>query len=219
MAYTVDYLYKKVLDGTDKIGSDFFTIPFIMSRLESATYSFIGETIKYVENTQEIRDDLSPLYKPFRLPVVTDPSNPTFKVVALPGDYLHLLTGKVVDADVPVRETSLIRNGQDEIYTIDPDTKPTAEYPLLLIYADYFKILSPGNPTFLEGAYLKHPIFGKFSQDDDVETEIAVNLPDNSTEQIISKIIKDIFVSTNDPRAQLGYRNEEAYRNRRNTKR
>jgi hypothetical protein len=216
MAYTVDYLYKKVLDGTDKIGSDFFTIPYVMSKLEAATYGFIGETIKYVENTQEIRDDLSTLYKPFKLPVVQDSENPDFKVVATPKDYVHLLTAKVVDADVQVRETTLIRNGQDEIYTIDPDTKPSAEYPLLSVYANYFKILSPGNPTHLQGAYIKKPTFGKFGPQDDIETEIAVDLPDNSTEKVIKILIKDIFVSTADPRAELGFKNEETYRHRRN---
>lgn len=214
MAYTVNHLYKKVLEATDKMGSDFFTLEYVMNRLETATYDFIGETIKFVENTQEIRDDLLSLYKPFMLPVVADPLNDGSFLMALPDDYLHLMSARGVDADVSVRETTLIRHGQDEIYLNDPDTKPTVKYPLVFAYDTYLKLYSPGNPTHIQGFYIKKPTFGAYSVHDDLDVEIAINLPDNSTEKIIKQIVNDIFVAIGDDRAQMQYTNKETYRKR-----
>lgn len=214
MAYTVNHLYKKVLEGTDKLGVDLFTIPYVMNRLQTATYDFIGKTVKYIENTQEIRDDLRTLYKPFKIAIIADPENLGFKVITLPTDYLHLMSVKVIEPGVEVRETTLIRNGQDEIYMVDPDTKPTAKYPIVSVYSDYIRIYSPGNPTHLSGYYVKKPVFGNFSVHDDLDSEIAVNLPDQTVEQIIKNIVNDIFVATADPRAEVQFRSRETFRER-----
>ena len=214
MAYTIDHLYDKVLEASDKMGSDFFTLDYVMNRLQTASYDFIGETVKFLENTQEIRDDLLSLYKPFLLPVVEDPSEPGTYLMALPDDYLHLMTVRGIDANVEVRETTLIRHGQDEIFLQDPDTRPLAEYPLISAYDTYLKLHSPGTPTHIRGYYIKKPIFGAYSVHDDTETEIAVNLPDHSTEKIIKQIVNDIFIAVGDPRAQMQYTNKETYRKR-----
>ena len=66
MAYTVKHLYTKVLEGTDKLGFDLIPLSVVMNRLETATLDFIGETVKFIENNQEIRDDLRTLYKPYK---------------------------------------------------------------------------------------------------------------------------------------------------------
>lgn len=215
MAYTVKHLYEKVLEGTDKMGSDFYTVPYVMNRLEAATYDFIGETVKYIENTQEIRDDIRTLYKPFKLNVVDDPNDSSYKSIALPNDYLHLMTAKVIDANVTVRKTRLIRHGQEEIFQTDPDTRATAEYPSIVIYDDILRILSPGNPTSVTGFYIKKPTFGSSDiHHEDLESEIAVNLPENATDKIIKNIINDIFISIGDPRAVPQHQVKETYRER-----
>lgn len=214
MAYTVNHLYKKVLELTDKMGSDFFSIEYVMNRLETAAYDFIGETVKFIENTQEIRDDLLPLYKPFKIEVIVDPNDSDYASIALPKDYLHLMSARVMNSDVAVRETTLIRHGQDEVYLQDPDTKPTAEYPLLSAYDTYIRIYSPGNPEYITGFYIKKPTFGKYSVHDDLDSEIAIDLPDQSLEKVIKTIVNEIFVATGDPRAQAQYSNKETYRKR-----
>lgn len=211
MSYTVDHFYKKVLEGTDKMGSDFFTLQYVMNRLETATYDFIGGTVKFIENTQEIRDDLLPLYKSYKINVVITGDS---KKVALPTDYLHLMSARVIDENVTVRETSIIRHGQDEIYMTDPDTKPTAQYPIISLADSYMDVLSPGMPLWVEGFYLKKPTFGKYSPQDDTEQEIAVNLPDHSTEKIIKILINDIFQATGDARFQMQYQGRKVFRNR-----
>lgn len=213
MAYTVEYLYKKVLEDTDKMGSDFFPLDYVMKKLRTATYDFIGETVKFVENTQEIRDDLLALYKPFKIPLIKDPEE-DFYLASLPQDYLHLMSVKVKDAEVEVRETNLIRHGQEEILMMDPDTRPHAEYPLVSSYETYLRVYSPGSPTHVMGFYICKPTFGDYGVHDDIETEIAVNLPDNSTEKIIKTIVNDIFIAVGDGRAQAQYVNKESYRKR-----
>jgi hypothetical protein len=215
MAYTVDHLYKKIIEGTDKMGSDFYTLPYVMNRLEAAVYDFIGETVKYIENTQEIRDDIRTLYKPFNIAVVVDPADASYQSIALPSDYLHLMSSKVTDKFVTVRQTRTIRHGQEDIFESDPDTIATAEYPSLVLYENVIRILSPGTPISIKGFYIKKPTFGGNDiNHDDIQNEIAVNLPDNVTDKIIKTIINDIFVSTGDPRAQMQYQVKETYRKR-----
>ena len=199
------------------MGTDLFTVPYVMNRLETATYGFIGQTVKYIENTQEIRDDIETLYKPFKIPVITDPNDPDFKAVVLPSNYLHLMSANVLDNNVTVRSTRIIRHGQEAIYETDPNTRGTAEYPSIVLYNNMLRILSDGEPTFIQGFYVMKPTFGAYlTQNDNIETEIAVNLPDNATDEIIKAIINDIFVATGDPRAQVQFMTKEKFRKRGN---
>jgi len=216
MAYTISHLYKKVLEGSDKMGGDFYTVPYVMNRLETATYDFIGETVKYIENTQEIRDDIETLYEPLNKVLIQDPNDPASMSVALPNNYLHLMSAKVIDPTTVVRMTRLIRHGQEEIFEQDPNTMPSADYPSVVIYSNLLKILSPGSPTKIVGMYVRKPNFGNYTPEDDIETEIAVDLPDNATEKIIKTIINDIFIAVGDPRAQGQFISTEAYRKRGN---
>jgi len=215
MAYTINHLYKKVLEGADKMGSDFFPIEYVMNKLQTATYDFIGETVKYIENTQEIRDDIRTLYKPFNIPTIKDPNDDSYMSIALPNDYLHLMQVKVIDANVEVRKTRLIRHGQEEIFETNPNTQATAMYPTVVLYSDILRILSSdGTPTAIQGFYLMKPTFGLYSRHDDWDYEIAVNLPDQATDKIIKIIINDIFIAVGDPRAQAQYLSTETYRKR-----
>jgi hypothetical protein len=211
MAYTVDKFYRKVLEECDKMGSDFFPIPYIMNRLETAVHDFIGETVKFVENTQEIRDDIRTLYKPYKLPVVASEAG---YLVSLPDDYQHLMSAMVVDDTTTVRQTAIIRHGQEDIYQADPDTRATAEYPSIFLYQDYIKVLSTGNPTFVYGMYIKQPTFGAYSEHDDIETEIAVDLPEHAVDKVIKIMVRDMFTATGDPRVQPQYAMKEDYRKR-----
>ena len=174
MAFTFSYLYDKVLELTDKIGSDFFDVDYVMKRLETATFDFIGETVKFIENTQEIRDDLLSLYKPFNLSQIAHPPQSNAYLPTLPTDYLHLMNIQGVDASIRVRETNLIRHGQTEIQLNDPDTRPTPEYPIIVAYDTFIKLYSPGSPTAVTGFYVKKPEFGQYGIHDDFENEIAV---------------------------------------------
>ena len=228
MAYTVSHLYEKVSEGVDKIGSDLFTLKYVMNRLEVATYDFIGETVKYMENTQEMRDDILPLVKPYRWNIIELPEfggQAISDIVlrqygfALPSDYLHLVSFKVIGYEDPytgavqkIRDTRLVRHGQEEIYHTDPHKKPSAEYPLLVLYEDHVRVYGGGIPLNLEGMYITKPTFWVYDEDADFDVEIAVNLPDNSVEKIIKDVISDILITIGDPRAQVKYQAKEQYR-------
>lgn len=214
MAYTVEHVYKKVMEGTDKMGSDFFSVEYVMNRLEAATYDLIGETVKFIENTQEIRDDIRTLYKPYKEDLIDDPNDNDYKIIALPSDYQHLMSVKVIDGNVNVRKTRVLRHGQVNIFQGDPNKKATAVYPIVVLYDDYLRVISPGNPIQVAGFYLKKPTFGDFSVHDNIGNEIAVDLPEFATDKIIKTIINDIFVSTGDPRAIVQYEQKETYRKR-----
>jgi hypothetical protein len=215
MAYTVQHLYEKVLEGTDKMGSDFYTVDYVMNRLEAAVYDFIGETVKYIENTQEIRDDIRTLYKPYKFPVIPDPTSSGKFLASLPSDYQHLMSGKVLDKNVKTRKTRLLRHGQLDIFETNPNTKATAEYPTIVIYDNYIQIVSTGNPEYVEGYYVKKPTFGNHDiHHDDLDVEIAVDLPEHAVDKIIKTIIRDIFTAIGDPRVQIQSAVVEDYRNR-----
>jgi len=124
------------------------------------------------------------------------------------------MEAKVLDANVKVRDTRIIRHGQEEIYSSDPNKRAASEYPIIVLYDSFLRIISPGTPTHVQGFYVKKPIFGLFGETDDKDTEIAVNLPENTTDKIIKNIINDIFVSTGDSRAQIQYQTKENYRKR-----
>lgn len=219
--YTVQYLYDRILSGIDKEGSDLITLEDVMRRVKDATYDFIGETVKYIENTQEIRDDIRTLYKPFRWPLielpevadVVDPP-PARYGYSLPDDYQHLMSAMVEDENVTVRDTRIIRHGQLEIYQSNPNKKPAAEYPLLVLYSNYIEVFSPGSPKDLVGFYLVKPTIWTYNENANLDTVIAVNLPDHSVEKIIRDVINDIFISTGDPRAQGQFQTKEQYRKR-----
>lgn len=202
------------MDGVDKLGSDLFSLEYVLNRLEANTYDFIGETVKYIENNQEIRDDIRPLIKPL---------NETLNalvageyVATLPSDYLHLASVRVVDDNVTVRDTRVLRHGQVEIYESNPNKKSAPEYPIVLMYENFIKVLSPGSPSSVVGFYVRKPNFYVYNEDDDFDTEIAIDLPDNVVDKIIKDIINDIFVATADPRANVQYQTKEQYRKRGN---
>jgi hypothetical protein len=219
MAYTVSHLYNKVLDGVDKIGSDLYTLEYVIDRLEAAAYDFIGETVKYIENTQEIRDDIRTLYKPFNLDFVYVHDTPGTSIwgVVLPTDYQHLMSAVVIDEETSVRDTRLLRHGQLEIQQMDPNTKATAEYPILVLYNNWIKVYSPGKPIRVNGMYVSKPDIWNYNETDDTDVQIAINLPDHTVDKLIKDVINDIFVSSGDPRGQVQFQVKEQYRKRGNS--
>ena len=226
MAYTVSHLYDKVSIGVDKIGSDLITLKDVMNRVEAAAFDFVGESVKYIENTQEIRDDIRTLYKPFSFNVIELPTidpQETFYGVSLPHDYMHLQSYRVIkDAnakttDTPgkrVRDTRLVRHGQEEIYFSDPNKVPTSDYPLLVLYQDYIRVYSEETAIKINGFYIKKPTIWAYNLEDNTDEVIAVDLPEHSTDKIIKDIINDIFITIGDPRGQIQYQAKEQYRKR-----
>lgn len=212
MAYTIKYTYEKYLDEMDKIGSDFLTIPYMMKKIISSTYDFIGKTIKYIENTEEISEDIRPLYKPFSLNTVKLEEKKWG--IVYPDDFMYLLRANVIDQNVVVRKTNVIRNSQLDIYLRNPHTRPTAHYPIVVRNSDILTIISDGNPIKLDGVYVKKPIFGNYAEGIDIDKEIIVNLPDIAVEKILQLAVKSTYKSLNDERYDAQNRETDDFRTR-----
>lgn len=224
MAYTVEFAYNKILDSIDKIGSDLITLENVMGRFSVATYDFIGESVKFIDNTQEIHDDIRTLYVPFTFPIVDIASgNPNqdpidsygIRGIAWPSNYMHLASARVVGGTTPVRDTRIVRAGQEEPYLINPNRKPTAEYPMLVRYDSYLKYYSPDNENrSIQGWYIKKPTIWQYNETDDLDSVTIVDLPDHSVEKIMQTVASAILVTLGDPRSPIQIPERENYRQR-----
>lgn len=210
MAYTINFIYNKILDEIDKRGSDFMTVERVMDVLETETYNFLGETLDYLESTEKISNDIRTLYKPYSLNVIPDPNDSNFKAVALPEDYQHLYTAEVIDPFT--FKTRKMRHGSYQAVKNDPNKKATAEHPVVVVYDNYMRIYTalPSNPTKVEGLYVSKPIFG--DPDGEIDEEICVNLPDSTVQVILKKMIRSIFGAIGDERSVLSRDEDLGYR-------
>lgn len=208
MAQTIDYFYNKFLVRIDKEGSEIYSPAVVMELLESSTYDFIEETVKYLENTQQLRDALSTLHTPYSLALTVNPSNSEEMLATKPEDYLTLETARVIDSVSTVRTTKLIRKGEVNINRNNPNKKPTAEYPVVIQYQDYIACLGSANQTFVKGFYIARPTFGDVTANQ--ETEVVVNLPDETLDKIMNKMVNIIHAKEGDPRYQLSYNQEQS---------
>ena len=206
--YTVDYAYERCLDQVDKVGSDLFELPKFLNMFKTATYDIIGTDFKFIENTEEIRDDIKTLYRPLSvsISVVNGAS-----ICSLPSDYLHMMAAQVYNSNtsVPkVRETRIIRHGEVNIRQLDPHNRPTTEYPILIYFSDYIEIKGNIIEGTVSGSYLKKPTFGEN------ETESIVDLPDQTIEQVLKKVAYLFELSVADERTQLQLQDDNIYRER-----
>ena len=207
--YTIAYLYNRFLDKIDKAGSDIYSVDQFMEILESATYNFLGETIKYNENTQQLRDKLLPLYSDYKITIAENPANAEEMIGTLMDDYFHVESCNVFGSAVTIRNTQLIRKGELDIRRHNPDKKPTEEYPKVIQYKDYFAVYGNTTGTHLTGFYIKKPTFGDTSNN--IITEIAVNLPDQSIQKILLFMVNETYQQQADPRYQLSINEEQAF--------
>lgn len=205
--YTINYFFNKFLDGIDKEGSDIYSVPQMMELLETETYSFIEQTVKYLENTQQLRDLLRTLHKSYTIALVPNVSDATELLATLPADYLNLETVKVTGTGV--RKTKVIRHGEYDINELNPNKRATTEYPVVLLYQDYISVRGNVAATDIKGFYIKKPVFGDATGD--LSAEILVDLPDQSTEKILQLMITAYHEREADPRFQSSLIQEQSY--------
>ena len=197
MAYTISYLYNRFLDKIDKSGSDIYSVDQFMELLEESTYDFIDEKFKYNENTQVIRDYLLSLYKNFSISI-TDVNGK--RLAVLPNEYLHLDSVGLTDPTTNIRRVKFIRKGEREVNRNNPGKKPTPEYPFIIQYTNTLEVLGNDTATEITGFILEKPVFG--DPTGDINQEICVNLPDNTVQLILQKMVRQVFSQQGDQRYQ-----------------
>ncbi len=201
MDYSLEQTYYYILEKADKIGSDFFQLPVILSRFQSATFEFLNSKIKEIELTQKVSDDVKPLIVPKKFPLIVDTDLGGVKG-PLPNDYYHLLSVKpLIDNGILPRQVTIIRTGQNQVIEIDPFNKPTPEYPVVSQYENYINVNTGSivNANYALIMYIKKPIFAALNQ----PTSRIVNLSDNVIESIIEITVKQLFATIADTRVQI----------------
>jgi len=205
--YTIDYFYNKFLDSVDKEGSDIYSVPQMMELLQSETYNFIEQTVKYLENTQQIRDLLRPLYKPYTINLIANPTDPKEMLAILPSYYLNLETAKVIGTNV--RKTTILRHGEYDINELNPNKRATEEYPVVLLYQDYISVRGNTNTWQVSGFYVSKPVFG--DPYGILTNEILVNLPENTVEKILLLMDTSYQNRNADQRFQSSFMQEQSF--------
>lgn len=210
MDYLLSEVKLKLNQLSDKMGSDYFVLPVLLSFFETATYDFVGERLKHIELTQEITDDIKPLIIPKNLPIDEDPNEAGRYIASLPTDYHRLIAQDVFYANnVRCRRSDLIRHAEYSTYKGNPNKQPTKLYPLIMQFADVFQIDAGGEvPTIMKIVYCKKP---SFATTNDLNTRI-VNLPDDAIEKILKVTVTNLFNKTADERTQSSYQLQETYR-------
>jgi hypothetical protein len=210
MEYTLSEVHEKLKQFADKMNSDYFPLPVLLSHFETATLKFIGSRLRIVEKTQEVTDDLRSLIVPGKLVVVKDSNDPTRYVAALPVNYLRLVSYDIHYADGSrCRRADLKRQAEYITALNDPNKKPTKQYPIILQEANLFQIDAGGvKPSFMAIKYCKKPTIATTGQ----PTLRIVNLPDDAIEEILLSTVTSLFNSTADQRVQSNYQLEEAFR-------
>lgn len=214
MVYTLANTHRKLNQLTDKMGSDYFPMPLFLNFFETATYDFLGERLKHVEKTQEITDDIRPLIIPRDVVVSTDPNNAGKVVVPVPANYLRLLAYDVYYADgSKCRRADLVRHGEAIVNAINPNSKPTKQYPAITQYESYLEINAGTDTANISKAHLvycKKPSFAEIGVNNN--DNILVDLPDDAIEKILKKTVLNLFNKTADERTQSSFQLDQAFR-------
>lgn len=211
MNYTLSAVHQKLKELSDKMGSDYFVLPVFLNFFETATFDFVGERLDFVEKTQKVTDDIRSLIIFKDLDIIEDP-NPTGKyITALPTDYHRLVAHDILYANGDrCRRSDIKRHAEYAIAKLNPNQKPTKEYPIILQYSDLFFIdAGTSVPTKMRITYAKKPSFATVAE---TNTRI-VNLPDESIEKILKITVTNLFSKTGDERTQSSFQLQETYRN------
>jgi hypothetical protein len=211
MDYKLSSVHQKLKELSDKMGSDYFVLPVFLNFFETATYDFIGEKLKIIEKTQEITDDIRQLIPaPTDIDIIVDPNDSTRYIAPLPSNYHRVVAYDIFYADdKKCRRADLIRQAEYNTARLNPNTMPTAEYPLILQFDSTFQIdAGSAVPLKFKLTFCKKPTFATTGK---LSTRI-VNLSDEAIEKILKMTVTSLFNKTADERSGQSYQLQETYR-------
>ena len=211
MGYSLSEIYEKGIELMDKKGSDFVQLPEFLRVYKTSTYDFIGERIPVIEKTQQIINDLRPLMKTDVRTVIDDPDDVYAKLATIPNEVHYLFKANAkFENGTTGRRPVLLRHGNIDVYMSDPNNRPTPEYPIILQFMDYVKILTgyDEKATACYMTYLKEPTFATL-QTPDVD---CVNLSMVAQEDILAKTVTSLLGTRADERYQIKKNEEMSYR-------
>jgi hypothetical protein len=215
MAYTVTAAYNRILEEADKLGSDYFTLPQVLSAFKKETLSFVGARAKEVELNQEVTDDVRSLVESKLIPFVNNPDDSLQKMATLPNDYLRKISINVKYTDgLKARLPTIERHGEHNTNSISPYKKPDRSYPLIQQFSNYFNVHTgiPSDATIqpdkLILIYFKNPTFGSTAE------QVVVNLPDDVCEYLFVETANALRLNTGEPSASNDFQINQLFRNK-----
>lgn len=213
MAYTVTEAYNRVLEEADKLGSDYFPLPQVLSAFKKETLDFVGARAAEAEINQEVTDDLSPLVVSTLLNFTPNPDNSLEKMAALPNDYHTKLRLNVLYSDgLKARKPTIERHGEANSNEVNPFKKADRMYPRIQQFSSYFNVItglpasSTIQPSKLIMIYIKKPTFGSAG------TDPVVNLSDSVCELLFAMTANTLRLNSDDPLAQVDFQVNQTYR-------
>lgn len=214
MSYTVAKAYDRVLEEADKLGSDYFSLPQVLSAFKKETLSFVGARAKEAEINQEVTDDIRSLLVSVLIPFIDNPDDSLQKMATLPNNYHTKLTLNVLYTDgIKARVPTIERHGEHNTNSVSPFKKPERAYPLIRQYANYFnvetgiKASETIQPDKLILIYVKQPTFSS------VPNELVVDLPDSVCEYLFAATANHLRLNTGEPSAGNDFQVNQTYRN------
>ena len=210
MSYTLEEVHYTLQQFADKLESDYFTLPELLSHFRVAANKFISERLDNVEKTQQITDDILPLITPASLPVIPDPNDGSRFIAALPARYLRLLSYDIIYNDgTKCRRADKMRQAEYGTSSNSPYKRGSKYYPIILQENNLFQIdAGPGVPETMPIKFCKKPSIAKAHQ----KTTRIINLPDEAIDKIILDTVTRLFNRTADQRTQTNYQLEQTFK-------
>lgn len=213
MSYKVTEAYNRVLEEADKLGSDYFSLPQVLTAFKKETLDFVGARAKEVEINQEVTDDIRPLVDSILIPFLANPDDALQKMASLPNNYHTKLSINVLYTDgLKARIPTIERMGEHNTNSISPFKKPDRSYPLIQQFSNYFNVITniPSSatiqPSKLILIYIKQPTFGKQLDD------IVLNLSDTVCEYLFAQTANHLRINAGESSGVQDFQINQTYR-------
>lgn len=215
MSYKVNEAYTRVLEEADKLGSDYFSLPQVLTAFKKETLDFVGARAKEAEINQEVTDDIRPLVASALIPFIPNPDDSLHKMASLPNNYHTKLSLNVLYTDgLKARTPTIERMGEHNTNSISPYHKAERAYPLIQQFSNYFNVITniasnaTIQPSKLILIYIKNPTFGKLPDD------IVVDLSDTVCEYLFAQTANHLRLNAGEPSAIQDFQINQTYRNK-----
>ena len=224
--------FDKYLDELlDKMGSDYFPLPIKYNRFVSLTLGFIRENTRFLQISQEISEDIQPLFTREYV-VVNDSDSDSVKFINKPSNLFRLgsikifreTTGDILQQsgsfyespnlhNTKIRKINFIRDGEENAYSMNPFKKATPIYPNLIQFGGFYRIDFGKKPDINYNraliTYVKEPKFGDVSN---LNAQI-VNLHKVLIERIVLKTADSLRIGTGDETSGMTFEFNKRYSN------
>lgn len=213
MPYTVNQAYNRVLEEADKLGSDYFSKPQVLSAFKKEVLDFVGSRAAEAEINQQVTDDIQPLVASVLIPFIPNPDNALEKMATRPNDYFARLSINVQYSDgLKARKPTIEKFGESIHNAASPFKREDRMYPRIQQFSSYYNVITgiPINatiqPSKLILIYVKNPTFGK------LDSDLVVNLNDTVCEYLFVQTAANLGINSGGTNAGTKFQANQLFR-------